>query len=388
MAKSNDIKKIIVFIFMLVFVGSLYGCKKNSTDIQINTIEPNQFIWSWISVYPREWIPYRASNFQSDMKLIWLQNNISYESLSESGDRSMNIVWYDSKKSIERESWRAVLENDLIEQEYIKSLLDKKLQDDRLYLWKLWSWNNDIEQLINKVNAGKVFSYYKKTEQLEDNMYYIQLWVWEDTVILDIRSTKITEDKTNNTWLSVLNSKLSLVPSWSNDFCEKLVIQDEKWNKIETMKEVEKALSWCDNESISISPNNKFLFLNYMDPPEKMTEYMIYNFETETLISAWYEDISVEWMRCIWNDNNINIACAMVDQNNYPWLTKTMIFTIDEYWFTTDAQEFMQEPWKSMAFVCWGSCYLETFKFIGDKTLEYNGHELIAPGEKFTISYN
>jgi lysine/ornithine N-monooxygenase len=52
------------------------------------------------------------------------------------------------------------------------------------------------------------------------------------------------------------------------------------------MKEVEKALSWCDNESISISPNNKFLFLNYMDPPEKMTEYMIYNFETETLISA------------------------------------------------------------------------------------------------------
>jgi hypothetical protein len=41
-----------------------------------------------------------------------------------------------------------------------------------------------------------------------------------------------------------------------------------------------------------------------------------------------------------------------------------------------------------MAFVCGGSCYLETFKFIGDKTLEYNGHELIAPGEKFTISYN
>jgi hypothetical protein len=84
------------------------------------------------------------------------------------------------------------------------------------------------------------------------------------------------------------------------------------------MKEVEEALSRCDNESISISPNNKFLFFNTMTPPDKMSEYMIYNFETKTLLSVGYEDITVEGMRCIRNENNKDIACAMVDQNKYP----------------------------------------------------------------------
>jgi hypothetical protein len=92
-------------------------------------------------------------------------------------------------------------------------------------------------------------------------------------------------------------------------------------------------------------------------------------------------------MRCIRNENNKDIACAMVDQNKYPWLTKIIIFSIDDYGFTEDAQEFIQQEWESMAFVCGGSCYLEQFSFIDDHTLEYNGHDLIAPGKKFSISY-
>lgn len=368
-----------MFIAILISLGTSWCSTKTQTKIETNSGSILQ--QSWIQTHQIQDIPSRASKeFQSDMKLIGLQKDISYETLWTEENQHMSIVWFDTKESITRETTRATQENNLIQQEYRKDILLDKIYKDKEYIHTASTGQTIINDLIQKITDGQTFTYYKKTTQKEKRLYTTHIRIGDTIVILDIQWE--TKKTTNTDW-----TQRFLIPTWSHDFCERLVIQDEKWNRISTMKEVEEALSWCDNESISISPNNKFLFFNTMTPPDKMSEYMIYNFETKTLLSVGYEDITVEGMRCIRNENNKDIACAMVDQNKYPWLTKIIIFTIDDYGFTEDAQEFIQQEWESMAFVCGWSCYLEQFSFIDDHTLEYNGHDLIAPGKKFRISY-
>lgn len=94
-----------------------------------------------------------------------------------------------------------------------------------------------------------------------------------------------------------------------------------------------------------------------------------------------------EWIECIWNINQRDVACAIVDQLNLDGLSKIIIFQLNDNWEISKQKEFLQEPWKSVNFVCGDSCYPSDFRFEWDNVLKYKWHELISPDKIFSIEY-
>lgn len=102
-------------------------------------------------------------------------------------------------------------------------------------------------------------------------------------------------------------------------------------------------------------------------------------------IAVMYPD--VEWIDCIWNINNKDIACALIDQINFEWSSKIIIFEINENLEITNPKNFLQSRWETVNFICGGNCYPSDFWFEGDWILKYKWHEIISPDEIYTIEY-
>lgn len=95
----------------------------------------------------------------------------------------------------------------------------------------------------------------------------------------------------------------------------------------------------------------------------------------------------IEWIDCIWNINQKDIACVLIDQINFSWLSEIIIFRVNNNLDIVGEKIFEQKSWESVNFVCGDSCYPSDFWFEWDGILKYKWHELISPGEIYTIEY-
>ena len=96
---------------------------------------------------------------------------------------------------------------------------------------------------------------------------------------------------------------------------------------------------------------------------------------------------SLEWIDCIWNDNKIDIACVLIDQINFEWLSRVIIFELNKDWISAKHKEFSQKKWESVNFVCGWNCYPSDFWFEWDWIFKYMWHEIISPDVIYTIEY-
>lgn len=96
---------------------------------------------------------------------------------------------------------------------------------------------------------------------------------------------------------------------------------------------------------------------------------------------------NLEWIDCIRNDNNIDIACILIDQINFDWLSKVIIFELNKDWNPTKHKEFSQKKWESINFVCGWSCYPSDFWFEWDNLFIYKWHDIISPDKTYSIVY-
>ncbi len=102
-------------------------------------------------------------------------------------------------------------------------------------------------------------------------------------------------------------------------------------------------------------------------------------------ITIKYPDL--EWIDCILNDNNIDIACVLIDQINFEWLSRVIIFELNKDWNSAKHKEFSQKKWESVNFVCGWNCYPSDFWFEGDNTFIYKWHNIISPDKTYSIVY-
>ena len=102
-------------------------------------------------------------------------------------------------------------------------------------------------------------------------------------------------------------------------------------------------------------------------------------------IAIKYPDL--EWIGCILNDNNIDIACVLIDQINFEWLSRVIIFELNKDWISAKHKEFSQKKWESVNFVCGWNCYPSGFWFEGDNTFIYKWHDIISPDKTYSIAY-
>lgn len=131
----------------------------------------------------------------------------------------------------------------------------------------------------------------------------------------------------------------------------------------------------------AISPNNEFLIY------DTETEIKIYNLETKKTNTLTTLDEKIEGLRCIRNENNTDIACVSINQQDYPGLTKITILEIDNEGNLINQKDLLQEKWESVDYVCGANCYPWNFRFTKEKTVKYDGHNIIAPDKIFEISY-
>ncbi len=102
-------------------------------------------------------------------------------------------------------------------------------------------------------------------------------------------------------------------------------------------------------------------------------------------IAMMYPDI--EGIDCVWNINQKDIACVLIDQINFEWSSKIVIFEIDEKLEIANKKEFIQKRGKTVNFVCGGNCYPSDFWFEWDGIFKYKWHEIISPDVIYTIEY-
>lgn len=95
----------------------------------------------------------------------------------------------------------------------------------------------------------------------------------------------------------------------------------------------------------------------------------------------------IEWIDCIWNINQKDIACVLIDQINFSWLSKIIIFRVNNNLDIVDEKIFDQKSWESVNFVCGDSCYPSDFWFEWNGILKYKWHEIISTDKIYTIEY-
>jgi transcription initiation factor IIE alpha subunit len=99
----------------------------------------------------------------------------------------MSIVWFDSKENITRETTRAIQENNLIQQDYRKDILLDKIYKDEEYIHTTSTEQTIINDLIQKIVDGHIFTYYTKTTQQEKKVYTTHIRIGDTIAILDIQ---------------------------------------------------------------------------------------------------------------------------------------------------------------------------------------------------------
>ncbi len=102
-------------------------------------------------------------------------------------------------------------------------------------------------------------------------------------------------------------------------------------------------------------------------------------------IAMMYPDI--EGIDCVWNINQKDTACVLIDQINFEWSSKIIIFEIDEKLEIVNKREFPQKRGETVNFVCGGNCYPSNFWFEWDGVFKYMWHEIISPDVIYTIEY-
>lgn len=369
-------KYIVSWLFLLVLLFFSWCTTIQETEEIAATIEtwavPN------IHMYTIKSLPSWARDLWiGEPKLIWLQDSLSYEKII--GENYLTtIIFYDTSSAIQRETERLIGENNL---EKITCSIDDiqaKTEKDSTYLLSLWVEQASIDDMWNK-RGEEVFECYSKRQEIDGMEYSIRLLQGKDQMILDVSYIKKSK--------ALLNTGIYLVSLGSNERCEYMDIQDEKGNAIVLPPELEENLSWCGDESVVISPNNQFIFFNYIPIGAEESKFLLYNREDQKLHTLGYEDGEIEWIKCLWNTNNKDIACAIVHQQKYVWLTKMIVFSINQKWESLGMQEFVQDLWASIDFVCGDSCYVWDFWFVRPFEIQYAGHREISPEKIYSIVY-
>jgi len=193
----------------------------------------------------------------------------------------------------------------------------------------------------------------------------------------------IQKDILTQTWV-LKTEKYSFKNIWKSDYCEHYKLINEKWETIKLPEQIEKN-NMCEDIHI-ISPNNNFVFFNYLNPPEKASFFLVYNLQTQKSYSIWEEDITVEAINCKWNQTGDVIACGLLDQEDYEAMTKMLIFYLDENWKLINKKEVFQKKWETMDFECGDNCEIKDF-VIWENEIKYSWHNILNPLKEFNIKY-
>jgi hypothetical protein len=102
-------------------------------------------------------------------------------------------------------------------------------------------------------------------------------------------------------------------------------------------------------------------------------------------IAVIYPDI--EGIDCVWSINEKDTACVLINQIDFEWLSKVVIFQIKNDLTISNMKEYPQNPGESVNFVCGSSCYPSDFWFEWDWIFKYKWHDLISPDVIYTIKY-
>ena len=102
-------------------------------------------------------------------------------------------------------------------------------------------------------------------------------------------------------------------------------------------------------------------------------------------IAMMYPD--VEGIDCVWSINQKDTACILIDQINFEWSSKIIIFKISEKLEIINKKEFIQKRGETVNFVCGSNCYPSDFWFEWDGIFKYMWHEIISPDVIYTIEY-
>lgn len=371
-------KKYFLGVVLVLLVIWLVGCNKQEmSEENSETVSTGNALLT-THLYTVSAIPLRVRALGVDEpKLIGLQEDLSYHKIVGENYFS-SVVFYDTAEAIKRESERLIGENNLQKKECTPEEIQEKIENDERNLSILWTEQSSLDTMKQKILGEEMLCYYK-SEEKDNTKYSIRLLVGEEQMIIDTSYDKIL----NNMWYADVYRMFV----GKNDRCDHIVLQDRSWNILDVPEELEENLSWCGDESVVISPNYQFIFFNYMSVGAEESRFLLYNREDQKLHTLGYEDGEIEWIKCLRNQNNKDIACAIVNQQKYPWLTKMIVFSINEKWESIGAQEFIQEPWESIDFMCWDSCYVGDFWFARPFEIQYAGHREISSWKTYSIWY-
>lgn len=371
-------KKYFLGIVLVLLVVWLVWCTKQEISEEVSETVSTGNALLTTHLYMVSAIPSRVRSLRVDEpKLIGLQEDLSYHKIV--GENYFaSVIFYDTSEAIQREAERLIGENNLQKKDCTPDEIQEKLKHDEQNLSILWTEQSSLDAMTQKVLGEEMLCYYK-SEEKDNTKYSIRLLVGEEQMIVDISYDKIL----NNLWYA----DIYMVSVGKNDRCDHMVIQDRSGNLIDIPEELEENLSWCGDESVVISPNNQFIFFNYMSVGAEESKFLLYNREDQKLHTLGYEQWQIEWIQCLRNENNKDIACALVNQQQYEWLTKMIVFFINEKWESIGMQEFVQEAWESIDFVCGDSCYLGDFWFARPYEIQYMWHREISPWKIYSIWY-
>ena len=174
-----------------------------------------------------------------------------------------------------------------------------------------------------------------------------------------------------------------IVPVGESGSCTQVELRDPSGVSVTVPTDLEEAFS-CPTGAVAMARDHKFVVYDTSSADSSTLKlYSILENTTQTLYEFPH---ALEGLKCIWRDDSQAIACAAVNQEVYVGLTEMVVVLLDQEGNLVSVRNVLQKPGETIDFTCGASCYPGDMWFDED-ALKYAGHEMIAPGEIFTISY-
>lgn len=195
-----------------------------------------------------------------------------------------------------------------------------------------------------------------------------------------LEDSKVIEDSDDFKSMS-----LQIVDIGSYASCFSVELQDADAAAIEVPEEIKESFD-CVTGAVGLSNTNEYLLYDHYNQETKNIDLMLYHILSDS--SVWLMSFlgSLDGLSCEWNEADTHIACVVVNQEEYSGNTKIFILQTKDGKLV-EKKIYPQEYESMVSYTCGASCYPGEFWFEGENTLKYYGHDMVSPGEIFSIEF-